>query len=628
MTEHGASLFESLFTAIDAGVWVLDPQYRTEYVNPCMARMLGCTPTDMGRASLLDFIPEAARSAALAHLEQGRLGSAEPVDLPLQPRQASPRWVMVSTKPLQAARPGHAGLVCHVVDITERRLAEEALRRTAAHHHVLTETAEDHIFVIDREDRVEFVNQAAARQLGTAPEQLIGRSRTEIFPPDVAERQGHGLQQVFDTGKSLYAEGRTVYRDREVWLGTWLAPVHDATGLVTSVLGVSRDMTEHRRLEAELSNAQKLEAIGRLAGGVAHDFNNHLTVILGCVELMLERNGTAPIAEDLLEVQSAGMRAAGLVQRLLAFGRRQVLQPRRLDLNTLIGGLQSMLERLIGSVVQIDVTLAEDLPSVIGDAGELEQVVMNLVLNGRDAMPTGGTLSIETSLVTADRTGPPTLTPGAHVLMTIRDTGVGMNADVKTHVFEPFFTTKSEGQGTGLGLSTVYGIVKRLDGRISVESEIGQGSAFHVYLPVARDEADPEPNPSVSPMQPPVDRRETILVVDDEDTVRRVVTLALKRHGFSVIDVSTPEEALSLAATVGQSLSLLLTDIAMPRIDGRVLAERVTQIRPEIPVLYMSGYPAAQMLQTGLIDSCMRLIYKPFTTAELLTSVRDAMGTP
>ena len=318
-----------------AGIWVLDPQDRTEYANPCMARMLGCTPEEMGRARFLEFIPGDAQDAARAHLEQCRLGSTGRVDLPLWPRQGSSLWVMVSTEPLPATSPDQASLVCVVVDISERKQAEEALKKTAAQYRVLAETAEDQIFVINREDRVEYVNQAAARQLRTVPEKVIGHPRSDIFPPEVAERQGQSLQQVFNTQKPLYVEGRTFFLDREVWLGTWLAPIPDETGGVRAVLGLSRDITERRRLEVELSNAQKLEAIGRLAGGIAHDFNNHLTAILGYVEMMLARTAdSTPSARDLREVQRAAERAAGLVKRLLAFGRRQVLQPRNLNLNT------------------------------------------------------------------------------------------------------------------------------------------------------------------------------------------------------------------------------------------------------------------------------------------------------
>ena len=621
------SRLDGLVESMGAGVWVLDPQYRTEYVNPCMARMLGCAPEEMGGALFLDFVPEDTHTAARAHFEQSTQGGRGQVDLPLQPRQGSSQWFMVSTRLLPAASPERASLVCVVVDITERKLAEEALRKTEAHYRVLAETAEDHIFVINREDRVDYVNQAAARQLRTAPEQLIGRLRSELFPPDIAERQGHSLQRVFDTGKPLYMEARTLYLDREVWLSTWLAPIPDEAGGVLAVLGISRDITERRRLEVELSNAQKLEAIGRLAGGIAHDFNNHLTAILGYIEMMLKQtDGDTLVANDLQEVQRAAQRAAALVRRLLAFGRRQVLRPQSLNLNTLIEGLRPMLERLIGEFVHIDVALAPDLLPITGDAGELEQVVMNLVLNARDAMPAGGTLTIETSLLRAGEPRRPTMTSGAYALMTIRDTGAGMNSHVKAHVFEPFFTTKPEGQGTGLGLSTVYGIVKQLDGFIWVESEIGQGSTFQVYLPVALDEPVPEPVSPATTTQPPAGRRKTILLVEDEHTVRRFARLALERHGFVVIEAATPEEALSLAATSEQPLSLLLTDVVMPRINGRELADRLKQMRPDLPVLYMSGYPSGLVLQDGLIDPSMRLMSKPFTAAELIAGVHEALG--
>ena len=404
-------------------------------------------------------------------------------------------------------------------------------------------------------------------------------------------------------------------------------PLRDHRNSIAGATGIIVDIPERRRLEVERSNVQKLEAIGRLAGGIAHDFNNHLTAILGHVEMMLTQmdDGTL-VARDLREVQHAGQRAAGLVQRLLAFGRRQVLQPRNLNLNTLIEGLKPMLERLIGEVVQVHVALAPDLLSVTGDPGELEQVIMNLALNARDAMPTGGTLTIETTNVTASELRRPTMTSGAYVLMTIRDTGAGMDARVKEHVFEPFFTTKPEGQGTGLGLSTVYGIVKQLNGFIWVESEVDQGSTFQVYLPVGVADAVPE---SVSPApttQPPDGRRETILLVEDEHTVRRFAKLALERHGFIVVEAETPEEALSLAAARKQRLSLLLTDVVMPRINGCELAVRLNQIQPDLPVLYMSGYPLSLVLQDGLLDPSMRLMSKPFTVAELIAGVHETLA--
>jgi two-component system cell cycle sensor histidine kinase/response regulator CckA len=622
------------------------------------------------------------------------------------------------------------------------REVEDALRRTEGYCRVLTETVQDHIFVIDREDRIEFVNQAAAQQLRTTPDRLIGKRRSEIFPPDIAERQGLNLRQVLTTGEPLFVEGRTLYLDREVWLGTWLAPVRDATGQVRAVLGISRDMTsrkraeddlrateqrlrvvlsnvplvlwatdrkgistfcagqalrilgvtpedvigrsisevgvepfgtlgehlrralagepfssqidvqdltfeawsvplrdehnsvvgatgvmvditERRRLEIELSNAQKMEAIGRLAGGIAHDFNNNLTPILGYMDMILGQIGDdKPISADLREVQRAAERAAGLVRRLLAFGRRQVIQPRDLSLNGVIEGLLPMLERVIGEGTRIVVTLAPDLRSVIGDAGQLEQVIMNLILNARDAMPVGGTLTIETRNVT-ESDHRPILAAGPHALMIIRDTGTGMDARTKDHLFEPFFTTKPVGEGTGLGLSTVYGIVKQLGGSIWVDSELGQGSTFRIFVPASGHvpeivQTKPRPGPAAV-------SRETILLVEDEETVRRFTRLALERHGYRVIEAATPDQALMSAAATEETISLLLTDVVMPLVSGPELAVRLKTLRPDMAVLYMSGYPASMIMQGTPLDATVRLLPKPFTTSDLLASIDEAL---
>jgi PAS domain S-box-containing protein len=613
------------FDAIGAGIWVLDSQDRTEYVNRHVAEMLACEAEALAGAPFLEFVARSERERVQAFLNSGRLGGGGRQDLSLRANGGVMRWVTASTHLLGDPARTDRTLACVMVDVTDRRQVEEALRRSEARYRVLAETAEDHIFVIDRDDRVEYVNSAAARQFQTVPDKLIGRKRLEIFPPDVADRQGQSLRQVFSTGTPFYAEGRTIYLDREVWLGTWLAPVLDPAGEVTSVLGVSRDMTERKRLETELSNAQKLEAVGRLAGGIAHDFNNSLTTILGYVELLLdEHGGDAATARDLREVQQAAQGAAGLVRRLLAIGRRQVLQPTDLSVNAVVDAMGPALARVAGRAIRIDLTLAPDLRLVTGDAAEIEQVVMNLALNARDAMPDGGTLSIETANVTASAVLPPAVGPGPYVRLTIRDTGVGMDAHVKEHAFEPFFTTRPVGRGTGLGLSTVHAIVTQLRGHVWVESEPGQGSAFHVCLPVAVPQPSLEPI-ATEPAPAEAGRRGTILLVEDEDTVRRFAKLALERHGYQVVEASTPEDALALAADGGRAFSLLLTDVVMPRISGPELAGRLTTIRPGLPVLYMSGYPSALVLQDGQLDPATRLIAKPFTAADLLLRVAEAL---
>jgi PAS domain S-box-containing protein len=602
-----------LFESAGVGICVVDADGRIETANDSLRRMLGLPPGTVERRPLLDFVRADAHAGVTALLARTGRGEAAQADVPLLAADGSLRWVLASTSLLPGAAPRVAMIA---VDVTERRRAEEQLRHSEAQYRVLAETAEDHIFVINRDDDVEYVNQAAARQLRTSPDRLIGRKRTEIFPPEVAERQGQSLRRVFETGQPFYAEGRTLYLEREVWLGTWLVPVPDSNGGITAVLGLSRDMTEQRRAQSETSHAQKLEAIGRLAGGIAHDFNNNLSAILGYVEVMLQ--DVAPesaLGQHLKEVQHAGQRASGLVRRLLAFGRRQVLQPRDLRLNAVIEGLTPMLQQLIGPRIRIETSLAPDLRLVTADPGEIEQVVMNLALNARDAMPGGGTLTIETVNVAE---------PLA-VRMTIRDTGAGMDDHVKAHVFEPFFTTKPSGEGTGLGLSTVYGIVTQLRGAVSVESEPGRGAAFHVRLPVAVGGGAPETGSAPPPAQAAVPTRESILLVEDEDSVRRFARLALERHGYHVVDAATPEEALAMATSGKQRFGLLLTDVVMPRMSGPELAEHLGELLPGLIVLYMSGYPSA-VLDDGAPTTGLRLIAKPFTLAELIAGVDAALG--
>ena len=505
-------------------------------------------------------------------------------------------------------------------------VANSAEQNFGDYYRVLAETAEDHIFVIAQDDTIEFVNTAAARQHGRAPEELVGRKRTDIFPSDVAERQGENLKQVFETGKPLYVEARTMYRGREVWLSTWLAPIADEKGGVKAVLGVSRDLTDRKRAEEELRNAQKLEALGRLAGGIAHDFNNNLTAILGYVDMMIEQVHTeAPIARDLGEVRRAAERSAGLVRRLLAFGRRQVLQPRSLDLQAIVDGVRPMLERLLGEHIRVDVRTGPGVQPVTADASELEQVIINLALNARDAMPSGGTLTIttENAVPTRDQRAP--MGDGQFVVMRISDTGEGMSAHVRQHVFEPFFTTKPPGKGTGLGLSAVYGIVKQLNGFIWVDSEIGEGSTFHVYLPAAAEPVAPDPVDAGGSAVRITGTHQTILLVEDEDTVRRFVRRALHTNGFRVFEAATPEDALAFAAAQ-EHISLLLTDVVMPRMSGPELAHRLQGMRPGLQVLYMSGYPSSLVLPGLAIPPSVRLLSKPFTTLQLIERVQEALG--
>jgi signal transduction histidine kinase/CheY-like chemotaxis protein len=404
---------------------------------------------------------------------------------------------------------------------------------------------------------------------------------------------------------------------------TWTVPLRNERNEIVGATGVIVDISERRRLETDLANAQKMEVIGHLAGGIAHDFNNNLTAILGYVDLLRLGADSAELAEGLDEVRHAAERAAGLVRRLLAFGRRQMLQPRMIGLNDVIESLMPMLQRLIGETIEVSLALGPDLPAIVADPVEIEQILMNLALNARDAMPRGGRLSVDTAFVASPIHMRPGMPPGPHVVLTVRDTGTGMTADVKARVFEPFFTTKSVDKGTGLGLSTVYGLVKQLGGFIDVESDVGQGTVFQVTLPGVEGEKVDKATPLSAEPRKPLSRA-TVLLVEDEAPVRRFARAALEYHGFAVIDAPTPDAALSMADD-GRVFSLLLTDVVMPRLSGPELARRLRERRPDLKVLYMSGYPANLVRQESL-DPDMQLLTKPFTAAQLVTRVGEMLA--
>jgi CheY-like chemotaxis protein len=375
-----------------------------------------------------------------------------------------------------------------------------------------------------------------------------------------------------------------------------------------------------------MRQTQKMEAIGRLAGGVAHDFNNLLTAICGYCELALGQLGPAdPVVADLREVQAAGERARELTQQLLAFGRRQVLAPTVLDLGAVVRDTERMLHRVIGEDIDLRTILAGELGCVMADAGQMQQVLLNLAINARDAMPAGGTLTIETTDVVLDEIYAqlhPGVRPGPHVMLAVCDTGVGMDAATQAHAFEPFFTTKPVGQGTGLGLASVYGIVKQSGGDIRVHSEPGLGTTFRIYLPRvdAAAAALPLPAPAPAPTG-----GETILVVEDEQRVRQYAQRVLEAAGYRVLMADGGVQALALAAAPAQVLDLLLTDVVMPGMNGREVAEALLARRPDLRVLFMSGYADNAVVERGLVDVGVALLAKPFSGSELLRRVRDVL---
>ena len=492
----------------------------------------------------------------------------------------------------------------------------------------LAETVEDHIFVVNRDFRLDYVNSAGAQQFGVSPEKMIGSFLDDWFPPDVLAHQKPALRRVFETGQSVYTEDVFTFGQRRVWLSTRLVPVRADGTNVTAVLGLSRDISERRHIEERLREAQKMEAIGRLAGGVAHDFNNLLTAILGYTELLRDQvpdNGTA--RADLDEVRTAAQRAAELTRQLLAFGRRQSLRPETLDLNSRVLGFEKMLRRLIGEDIDISVRLAPDLWNTEADPGQIDQVILNLAVNARDAMPGGGRITIATANVEVPSGEPPVdalLGAGRWVQLAMADTGAGMDAATRERLFEPFFTTKEQGRGTGLGLATVYGIITQSGGHIQVDSRPGSGTTFRIWLPRV-DAPERVARPSDQLTDATVGRGETVLLVEDEAAVRSLAGQVLARLNYRVIEARDGETALGLAATHEGEIAILLTDVVMPGMSGPELAGEIARRRPATRVLFMSGYTDKVLARPGSDSPATPFLPKPFSAIQLATAVRRAL---
>ena len=456
-----------------------------------------------------------------------------------------------------------------------------------------------------------------------------------------------GVQQQFPLDTALVAMGADSYMGIPLFTGNrtllgLMALLHsapiDEPELARTILHVlaprvtaelERTLAERalRDSEAQLRQSQKLHAIGQLAGGVAHDFNNLLTVILGYADAILsDVDASHPLFDAARHIHDAGERATLLTRQLLHFGRKAILEPRPVDLNTVIQNTGTMLRRLIGEDVILTTVLAPSLSLARVDRGQIEQVIVNLCLNARDAMPQGGRITVETRDISVDEQycrSHPACKPGQFVELSIGDSGTGMTPEVMSHLFEPFFTTKGPGKGTGLGLATVYGIVQQAGGFITVDSRLGTGSMFNVFVPAI---AEREPRAAVEGLAPPPRGRETVLLVEDEHGVRRLARLSLERHGYTVLEASSGREAIALSDTYDGDIEVLLTDVVMPEINGREVSERLRERRPDLKVLFMSGYNDDAVVRHGVVDSPAAFLQKPFDARTLATKVRDVLG--
>src|SRR6266568_8531280 len=494
---------------------------------------------------------------------------------------------------------------------------------------LISENAADMIAVVSVDGQRLYNSPSYERALGYTAEELVRTASFEQIHQEDRASVKAAAEETRRTGVGCRLEYRIRHKrgDWRVFESTSSA-VRNANGETEKLVIVNRDITERKQLEQQLYLSQKLEAVGRLSGGVAHDFNNLLGVIIGYSEVMQKR--MAPndrFREAADEILKAAHRAAALTKQLLAFSRKQVLEPKVLDLNTVVADVEKMLKRLIGEDILLEILVSPDLHAVKADPGQIGQVIMNLAVNARDAMPNGGKLTIETVNTTLDEKDAGRyryVVPGQYVKLRVSDTGCGMDAETQSHVFEPFFTTKEKGKGTGLGLATVYGIVNHSGGSIVLSSEVGKGSTFKVYLPRVEEGVVPT-------LEPPKDvisqtqRSETVLVVEDEDAVRALTTEVLRSDGYKVLQACHSDEAFHVSGKYEGPIHLMVTDVVMPQMNGRELAEHLGQSRREMKVLYVSGYTDDAIFRDGVLQAGMPFLQKPFQLGTLLHKVREVL---
>jgi two-component system cell cycle sensor histidine kinase/response regulator CckA len=617
-------LLQSVIEGMGDPMFVKGTDSRYLLINRATANLFGVTPVDVvGRGAEALFPPDVARFVQESDARVLREGVPMTFEETL-PTQQGARRFLVSKAPRRDAQGRIIGLVGVARDITGLKQADETIRRLST----AVGQSPTAVIITDPTGRIVYVNRKFTEITGYSSDEVVGKNPRLLKSGKTSGEQYRQLWSTILSGAIWRGEYQNRRKNGDFyWASATIAPVKDENGTITNFVATQEDVTETRSLEAQLRQAQKMEAVGRLAGGVAHDFNNLLTVITSYSQLLLEDMAAAdPRRADLGEILRAATAAAELTRQLLAFSRQQVLEPRVLNLNDVLAAAGKMLQRLIGEDVALQLTLAPDLGNVKADPGQIEQVIMNLAVNARDAMPDGGKLTIETANIDLDTSYAAqhaVVTPGAYVLVTVTDTGSGMDEPTKARLFEPFFTTKEIGKGTGLGLATVYGIVKQSNGYIWVYSERGHGTSFKVYLPRVSDMTAPaaEARPLFAN-----GGTETILLAEDASGVRAAAEEILKRLGYTVLVANDGHTALELAAARTDTIHLLVTDVIMPEMSGRQLADRLQQQRPGLKVLYVSGYTDDAIVRHGMLEPGIAFLQKPFTPQTLARKVREVLG--
>lgn len=605
---------DAFFLHNEQGVIIDVNQQACESLGYTRVELIGMNPFDVDPEMNLPFLIQLG--ARLAHGEiitfESRHRRKDGVVFPVEVRMRA-FW-----------ENGRQFGVALVQDITERKRAAQALIESHSLLKAVVDGTADSIFVKDRHGRYLMINAAGARSSKKTVEEMIGKDDTELFPPHIARELMERDRQIMTTGESqVFEEVEVIEGVARTYLTT-KSVYRDANGAISGLIGLAREITEFKRLEEQFRQAQKMEAVGRLAGGIAHDFNNLLTVINGYSQLISYRlQPEDPNRGRLAEIQKAGERAANLTRQLLAFSRKQVLQPQVVNLNILLGELLKLLRRLIGEDVEVMLTPTADLGLTKIDPGQFEQAIINLAVNARDAMPHGGQLKLTTANVVLSATDVAhhtDLPAGHYVSVTISDTGIGMTETIKARIFEPFFTTKGPGQGTGLGLAMVYGFVKQSGGHIEVASTVGHGATFKIYLPRTTEGTtlvQTLPDFGHVPIG-----TETILLVEDEDAVRNLVRFVLQAGNYRVLEARDGQEAFRVAEQHQGPIHLLITDLVMPRMSGRHLAALLAQTRPTLAILFMSGYTDEMGRELETAKANVAFMQKPFNPTLLAHKVR------
>ncbi|HEX6432938.1 MAG TPA: PAS domain S-box protein [Gemmatimonadales bacterium] len=625
--------FRSLVQNSSDLVTIVAPDGSILYASDSAERIVGYSPSELVGTSLLQYLDRDDVEPVQGLLQNGdgkpAADVAGPTEFRLRRADGTPVWLeAVGTNLLTDST--IRGIVLNARDVSERKRADRALRESEERYRDLFDNASDLVCMAAPDGTLLYVNQAWQDGTGYTEDE-IGRMRLlDIVHPDSRSHYSQVLERVLGGERLDHVELILVPKSEPPITVEGNLSCTFKEGEPSVIRGIYRDITERKRVEEHLRRAERMQAAGKLAGGVAHEVNNMMTGVIGFSEFLLRSlEPDDPRRADVEEVIRAGTRAADVTRQLLAFTRQQFLQPQLVDINTVVIEMEKMLRHSLGEDKRLEFRLSPNAGQMRADRGQLEQVLINLVLNARDALDSHGRVTIETAMATwdtvyAERHGGVDIPLGRYVMLAVSDTGCGMDRQVQQRIFEPFFTTKAIGQGTGLGLSTVYGIVKQSGGFVWVYSEPGQGSVFKVYLPEARA-LYPTEVTSDAPATAPQGGSETILVIEDEEVVRHLATRGLRDHGYTVLEAKNGAEALSYIREHPGSLDLVICDVVMPEMGGRELGQHLAMFDPELSVLYMSGYTGDDVFQRGLLDPGAPFQQKPFTPATLASKVRTML---